>query len=67
MRDKLHIIREEVLDRIEKADHANDLEEIRVKYLGKKGELTKILRGWGNCLLRSGRSWDSWQMKLDRQ
>ncbi|NLI61429.1 MAG: phenylalanine--tRNA ligase subunit alpha [Clostridiales bacterium] len=47
MRDKLHIIREEVLDRIEKADHANDLEEIRVKYLGKKGELTKILRGMG--------------------
>ena len=47
MRDKLHLIREEVLDRIEKADHANDLEEIRVKYLGKKGELTKILRGMG--------------------
>jgi len=47
MRDKLHLIQEEVLDRIEKADHANDLEEIRVKYLGKKGELTKILRGMG--------------------
>ena len=29
------------------AEHSADLEAIRIKYLGKKGELTAVLRGMG--------------------
>ncbi|MFY9177241.1 MAG: phenylalanine--tRNA ligase subunit alpha [Caldicoprobacterales bacterium] len=47
MREKLDLIQKEALDNIEKAGESNSLEEIRVKYLGKKGQLTQILRGMG--------------------
>ena len=40
-------IRERVLAEIGAADSSAKLEEIRVKVLGKKGELTAILRGMG--------------------
>ncbi|MBP3369701.1 MAG: phenylalanine--tRNA ligase subunit alpha, partial [Clostridia bacterium] len=45
MKEKLNQIREEALAAIA-ADNA-DLEQIRIKYLGKKGELTSVLRGMG--------------------
>ena len=45
MKEKLNLIREEALAAIS-ADNA-DLEQIRIKYLGKKGELTAVLRGMG--------------------
>ncbi len=47
MRDKLVIIQKEVLESIDKANDSSSLEDIRVKYLGKKGQLTQILRGMG--------------------
>jgi phenylalanyl-tRNA synthetase alpha chain len=47
VREKLDLIQKEALDNIEKAGESNSLEEIRVKYLGKKGQLTQILRGMG--------------------
>ena len=45
MKEKLNQIREEALSAIA-ADNA-DVEQIRIKYLGKKGELTSVLRGMG--------------------
>ncbi len=45
MKEKLSKIRNEALEQINAPD-AN-LEEIRIKYLGKKGELTAVLRGMG--------------------
>ena len=45
MKELLAKIRKEALERIEDAN-AN-LEELRVQYLGKKGELTALLRGMG--------------------
>ncbi len=45
MKEKLSKIRTEALEQISSPD-AN-LEEIRIKYLGKKGELTAVLRGMG--------------------
>ena len=45
MKEKLNQIREEALAAIA-AENA-DLEQIRIKYLGKKGELTSVLRGMG--------------------
>ena len=45
MREKLEQIKESALSQIH-ADDAN-LEQIKIKYLGKKGELTAVLRGMG--------------------
>lgn len=46
MKEKLQRIKEEALEQI--SDINANLEQIRVKYLGKKGELTAVLRGMGS-------------------
>lgn len=46
MKEKLSQIRAKALEQINEA-HA-DLEQIKIKYLGKKGELTAVLRGMGS-------------------
>ena len=43
MKEILQKIRAEALERINASDA--DLESLRVRYLGKKGELTAVLRG----------------------
>ena len=45
MKEKLQKLKEEALIAIASADA--DLESIRIRYLGKKGELTAVLRGMG--------------------
>ena len=45
MKETLKRIKEEALARI--ADDNCDLEALRIQYLGKKGELTAVLRGMG--------------------
>ena len=45
MKEKLLEIKAEALNQIASPDC--DLEQIRIKYLGKKGELTAVLRGMG--------------------
>ena len=47
MKEKLEQIRREALDALEKTQAAAELEELRVKYLGKKGELTAVLKQMG--------------------
>lgn len=47
MKEQLRKIRKEALDKISTIDTIEELEKIRVEYLGKKGQLTKILRGMG--------------------
>jgi len=47
MKEKLEIIKTAVLEELKGAAIKTELENIRVKYLGKKGELTQILRGMG--------------------
>lgn len=47
MKDKLKEIREEALSNIKSLDNLDNLENIRVKYMGKKGELTLLLREMG--------------------
>lgn len=47
MKQKLEALREEALLALQAIDNANALQELRVKYLGKKGALTEILRGMG--------------------
>ena len=44
MQEKLKAIREEALKAIEQADMPEKLNDVRVKFLGKKGELTAVLQ-----------------------
>ena len=45
MKEKLQSIREKALAQINSSDSLDKLNEIRVAYLGKKGELTEVLKG----------------------
>ncbi len=47
MREQLEAIKALALEELSKVNDKAELENIRVKYLGKKGELTAILRGMG--------------------
>lgn len=47
MKEQLLGILEKVKNDVESAETMNQLEQFRVKYLGKKGELTVLLRGMG--------------------
>ena len=48
MKEQIQKISEQAIIDIEKSQNIQELNEIRVKYLGKKGELTAILRGMGS-------------------
>ncbi|MBR0382805.1 MAG: phenylalanine--tRNA ligase subunit alpha [Eubacterium sp.] len=45
MKDKIKMITEEANSAIEKSAGVDNLNDIRVKFLGKKGELSKLLKG----------------------
>lgn len=45
MKERLENIREEALHAISAADVPEKLNDVRVRFLGKKGELTAVLKG----------------------
>ena len=45
VKEKLEEIREKAFSAIDKASDQDSLNDVRVKVLGKKGELTAILKG----------------------
>ncbi len=47
MEEEIRMIKDVAVGDINKATNAKELDDVRVKYLGKKGELTAILRGMG--------------------
>ena len=47
MKDQLKEIQKIAIEKLESIKSIEELEKIRVEYLGKKGELTKVLRGMG--------------------
>ncbi|WP_048600539.1 phenylalanine--tRNA ligase subunit alpha [Rubeoparvulum massiliense] len=47
MREKLHALQSEALEMIERVTKLDDLKGIRVKFLGKKGPITEVMRGLG--------------------
>lgn len=48
MLEKLARLREETVDKVEKAASLEELNELKVKILGKKGEFTAIMKEMGN-------------------
>ena len=44
MKDRLEQIKKDALAQIEAADALEKLNDVKVKYLGKKGELTAVLK-----------------------
>ena len=48
MKDKLEALLNEGLSELAKATTEDGLQELRVKYLGKKGELTGVMKGLGS-------------------
>jgi len=48
MQEQISEIKENGLKEISKAKDLQSLNDVRVKYLGKKGELTVVLRGMGS-------------------
>ncbi|KQO14651.1 phenylalanine--tRNA ligase subunit alpha [Paenibacillus sp. Leaf72] len=47
MKERLEALRGEALQELQQVDNPQVLNDLRVKYLGKKGALTEILRGMG--------------------
>ncbi|MCH5210246.1 MAG: phenylalanine--tRNA ligase subunit alpha [Oscillospiraceae bacterium] len=47
MKEKLEEIKAAALEALQKASEMDALEEARIKFLGKKGELTAVLKGMG--------------------
>ena len=47
MKDQINEIKEKALNAINEAQDAKTLNDVRVVVLGKKGELTQVLRGMG--------------------
>ena len=48
MEEKISEIRTHSIEEIEKCKTQKELNDLKVKYLGKKGELTAVLRGMGS-------------------
>ncbi|WP_124726974.1 phenylalanine--tRNA ligase subunit alpha [Staphylospora marina] len=48
MRERLEMLKQEAVAAISEATRLEELRDIRVRYLGKKGELTSVLRGMGS-------------------
>lgn len=51
MKEKIASIKENAIKEIELANNLKSLDEVKVKYSGKKGELTLVLRGMGGLSL----------------
>ncbi len=47
MKEQIENLKNQALEEIVKSENSKELNDLRVKYLGKKGELTSILRGMG--------------------
>lgn len=60
MNEKLSVIREEALAAVKAASSTAELNDIRVRVLGKKGELTAILRSMGSLAPEDRPRWGRW-------
>ncbi|MBC7472863.1 MAG: phenylalanine--tRNA ligase subunit alpha [Candidatus Sericytochromatia bacterium] len=49
MKDKLNTLKQEAIEKINSSNSKDELNLIRINYLGKKGDLTAILKTLGSC------------------
>lgn len=47
MREKLRMLEKKAIEELQACSFMDEMKDLRVKYMGKKGELTQILRGMG--------------------
>ena len=47
MKEQLSAIKAKAEEKLAQADSLNLLEDLRIKFLGKKGELTAVMKGMG--------------------
>jgi phenylalanyl-tRNA synthetase alpha chain len=47
MKERLEALKQEALQELKQVQNQQELSELRIKYLGKKGPLTEVLRGMG--------------------
>ena len=47
MKEQIESLKKQAIEEIAKSESSKELNDLRVKYLGKKGELTSLLRGMG--------------------
>lgn len=47
MKETLQLIHDKAMDALKEVNKIKDLEDVKVKFLGKKGELTGVLKGMG--------------------
>ena len=50
MKERLEALRQQALSELKNADAPKAIEEFRVRFMGKKGPLTELLRGMGSLL-----------------
>ena len=48
MKERLEALRQQALSELKNADAPKAIEEFRVRFMGKKGPLTELLRGMGS-------------------
>ena len=63
MKDKLKQIQQKALSAFQDAREIKDVDDLKVKFLGKKGELTAILKEMGKLPQRKDLSSGRWRMK----
>lgn len=47
MKDQLQTLEKEAIEKVQTTDNLKDLQSVQVKYLGRKGSITEVLRGMG--------------------
>ena len=67
MKEKLSQILDSALGQIEASKELDKLNEIRVSFLGKKGELTSVLKSMKEVRRKIVRKSVRWSMRRDRR
>ena len=55
MKEELHQIETDALTELNTVEDLSELESLRIKYFGRKGLLSTVMRGMGNSPKRSDR------------
>ena len=59
MRDRIEALKNRAEEQILCAETLKELDELRIKLVGKKGELTEIMKGMRDLSKRKGLLWGS--------